>query len=86
MALSEAQKTLIEKQIRAYVEAFTTPQHKATAITRTKMPLQTILKNPADAQWRTFRRSNSLFKEIVQINNQAFESFLEGIGFTKVDA
>jgi hypothetical protein len=84
--LTESQRMEIDKTARAYIEQFTTPEHKNTVISRTKLPLQTILKNPTDAQWRTFRKSNSLFKEIVQLNSAAFEAFLEGIGFTKMDA
>lgn len=84
--LTSDQKEEIARKVRTFVDQFSTPEHKNTAISRSKLPLQTIVKNPSDVQWRTFRKSNSLFKEIVQLNSAAFEQFLEGIGFFKVDS
>jgi hypothetical protein len=44
-----------------------------------------MVNNPASEQWRSIKMNNSIFKEVVQLNRGAFESFLTGLGFSKMD-
>ena len=48
------------------------------------MPLNQILRMPSEEKWRNVVTTGSFLKQISNINAEALENFLKGIGFTKV--
>ena len=54
-------------------------------MTRLSMPLNQIVKTPAQEKWRTFVTSNALIKPIFQNNKEVVETFLAEIGFKKIN-
>ena len=82
--LSAEAKQEVERMVDIFIEAFSSKQQKEMAIKYTVMPLNQIVKMPNDQKWRNVLTSSSFLKQVSNINAEALDNMLQGIGFTKV--
>ena len=68
-----------------FVRAFDSTSQKELAIKYTVMPLNQILKAPAEPKWRNVNTTSSFLKQVSNLNATAVARFFENIGFSKTN-